>query len=832
MTEREELFRRAPRQPVNLGMLSLAVVAGCLLVACQSKTSGTCKSANTLLLRLKCKEGLPGANRTFATAIEVARLDELGMRVPGADIKETFDVDCDRTANNYEVRFGSVYTSGGRYSVRVTPTFGGIERIENGVADVVSLKEKCTTFDVELRAPSEVGAGGAGGDGDSVDAGGGGGNGNPLGRGAACSNAAECLSGFCTDGRCCDSACGETCFACDLESAPGLCTPVPEGKMGRKDKACADEGISSCGTSGLCDGKGGCARYPEGAVCVPGKCEVDGFVGRKECRGGLCQDLAYACEPFACSPTGDACLSICESTAQCSGTNVCANKSCGTLPNGRECTGDQACTSGHCEDGICCDSSCDGACKACNLAGSLGVCTNVSKGIDDPHDVCKKTLTVTCGQTGTCDGDGKCELYAAGTECKAGTCNGTAEVKPSTCNGQGDCVSAGEVQCPPAKCISNACVLVCKSDGDCIAPSRCGADGRCGKSGKGVTCQSNDQCQSGHCSDKVCCDTACGGICESCNGAGNCVPDSVGTLPTVSDCAPAVCSGNLFTPASSCDGRRACTSPNQDTCGAFLCNNSGCRKSCSRDGDCAAGAYCTQTKCETKKGAGQTCGGPGECSSGNCVDDRCCSASTCGTCTRCGQSGSCEAVVNQVWKNDCAANQICLGANQCADVCTFPDPVLDKWVRDKIGKASGPIFPNDVKDIFQIQIEDGYAALRSLDGLECFPLIYFVYVSGTNLVDIDVIPKLKHLVEIGLYNNDISDISGLAGGGVEIGFDLSGNKITDLSPLTSFSFSDLTQPGSLNLSGNNYPCDAEQTAVLRQIEGGLLPDVLVSDCDI
>ena len=51
-----------------------------------------------------------------------------------------------------------------------------------------------------------------------------------------------------------------------------------------------------------------------------------------------------------------------------------------------ECVADQAlgtdcllgsqCESGHCVDGKCCENACTGACRACNVAGSFGTCTN------------------------------------------------------------------------------------------------------------------------------------------------------------------------------------------------------------------------------------------------------------------------------------------------------------------------------------------------------------------------------------------------------------------------------------------------------------------------
>ncbi len=63
------------------------------------------------------------------------------------------------------------------------------------------------------------------------------------------------------------------------------------------------------------------------------------------------------------------------------------------------CTTDGDCDTGHCVDGLCCETSKCGTCQACNVdAGSAGTCTNVPAGKRDPD---------SCG--GTCDGNGSCK---------------------------------------------------------------------------------------------------------------------------------------------------------------------------------------------------------------------------------------------------------------------------------------------------------------------------------------------------------------------------------------------------------------------------------------
>jgi hypothetical protein len=52
----------------------------------------------------------------------------------------------------------------------------------------------------------------------------------PLGPGEACASPAECLSGFCVDGVCCNQACTEPGAVCNASGAPGFCrqaAPAP-----------------------------------------------------------------------------------------------------------------------------------------------------------------------------------------------------------------------------------------------------------------------------------------------------------------------------------------------------------------------------------------------------------------------------------------------------------------------------------------------------------------------------------------------------------------------------------------------------------------------------
>jgi len=45
-----------------------------------------------------------------------------------------------------------------------------------------------------------------------------------------------------------------------------------------------------------------------------------------------------------------------------------------TLGLGETCSSDGDCDLGHCVDGVCCNTTCEGTCNRCNVAGSIGTC--------------------------------------------------------------------------------------------------------------------------------------------------------------------------------------------------------------------------------------------------------------------------------------------------------------------------------------------------------------------------------------------------------------------------------------------------------------------------
>jgi len=234
----------------------------------------------------------------------------------------------------------------------------------------------------------------------------------------------------------------------------------------------------------------------------------------------------------------------------------------------------------------------------------------------------------------------------------------------------------------------------------------------------GAACTLNGECTSLHCVDGVCCNTACGGLCEACTAAktggadGTCAPVTSNTDPdnecaqddpstcgknglcngakacakwdNSTVCAPQVCENGTQT-EHKCDGSGTCVAAVQTACTPYVCGANACLTTCASDTDCVSTHYCdvaTSPKvCKPKVAQGAVCAADNQCSSGHCVDGVCCDSACGGLCEACsaaktgGVDGICAPVAsNTDPDNDCAQdppgtcgqNGLCDGAKACA----------------------------------------------------------------------------------------------------------------------------------------------------------------------
>ncbi|AKT40014.1 kelch repeat-containing protein [Chondromyces crocatus] len=415
--------------------------------------------------------------------------------------------------------------------------------------------------------------------------------------GQACSTAIECLSGFCADGVCCNTACGggspTDCQACSMATG----API--------------EGV--------------CTILDSSVTCRPSQGECD--------PAEVCNGAQPLCPTNVTAPDGSACAG-----------GTCTNGTCvtGSKGPGEACAGPAECSSGFCTDGVCCQTACDAACQACNLSGN-GTCMPAAAGEQDlcgPGRVCNATGTCTkgpgeaCATAAECTSgfctDGVCCTSACGNACQACNVPGSIGICAPTAAGQQDLCPLGSV---------------CDNLGAC-------------KKSLGQPCQTALDCGSGFCSDNVCCDGACSTSCVACSTAkkgggqnGLCGPVAVGTDPdddcaveiatcgntgacngsgacqkrqAGTPCSPASCNGpEILNPVDTCDGQGQCVDTAPQDCGAYRCVGQACLSQCFVDQECLTRAYCSGGTCSLKLPVGQPCTMNKACLSDACLSRVC-----------------------------------------------------------------------------------------------------------------------------------------------------------------------------------------------------------------
>lgn len=124
-----------------------------------------------------------------------------------------------------------------------------------------------------------------------------------------------------------------------------------------------------------------------------------------------------------------------------------------------------------------------GACLAAPTAANTALPPEAQDGGD-----CKKTVCDGAGGTLTIADDA--DAPASTDDCKQSACSGGVPTAANTADGTPCSNGAG-------KC----------SSGECKLP-------------EGHACTTDTECQTGFCTDKVCCNSRCGGVCSSCALAG------------------------------------------------------------------------------------------------------------------------------------------------------------------------------------------------------------------------------------------------------------------------------------------------------------------------
>ena len=235
--------------------------------------------------------------------------------------------------------------------------------------------------------------------------------------GASCGGAGECVSGFCTDGVCCESTCSGTCQACaavKTGSVNGTCGPIMANTD--PDSECA---LAECDGTGACEVALGVACTQD-SQCVSGEC-VDGVCCGMACDGG-CQACNTAGSVGTCinhaadTDPENAC------TAECNGAGLCE------VADGNGCYGDTDCESGFCNSTTmlcatptCMDTFTNGDETDVDCGGSCAATCDTGEGCISPLDCTSQVCTGNTCQAPTCF-DGVRNGDETGIDCGNATC--------------------------------------------------------------------------------------------------------------------------------------------------------------------------------------------------------------------------------------------------------------------------------------------------------------------------------------------------------------------------------------------------------------------------
>ncbi len=199
---------------------------------------------------------------------------------------------------------------------------------------------------------------------------------------------------------------------------------------------------------------------PAPTECSTFACKPDGtWTAANKNVGDVCSNGPMG-EPRACDKQG-MCASCMNKVDfdKCkmnSSPSPCPVKLCG----GATSSSATDCQSGFLADGVCCDTTCTGECKSCNVAGMIGTCTNVPfYEVDNSYTDPVFMTPAKCDSVSRCNGMGKClKIIGKGCTADADCISGKCAAPVNVCLG-----AKGEPCTNGANCISG----VCNANGFC-----------------------------------------------------------------------------------------------------------------------------------------------------------------------------------------------------------------------------------------------------------------------------------------------------------------------------------------------------------------------------
>ncbi|MEZ4221462.1 MAG: hypothetical protein R3B13_11095 [Polyangiaceae bacterium] len=519
---------------------------------------------------------------------------------------------------------------------------------------------------------------------------------------------------------------------CQSGSCLVLCSPLTASVQCDDQNPCTDDACLPC-SKPECKGQGECGHSALSGMPTPGASQTTGDCHEVRCVEGKSED---AVDPFDIPEDGNECTddvcnkgvpvnepvakgTSCEAVRICNGAGKCVD--CST---DSECGGttQNDCWTPACKLGACVQNNVTsgtplpagqqtaGDCRVlvCNGSGSSTSQADPTDLPDDNNPCTDDTCVGTSPShpklpAGTPCGNGQ-SCTSSGTCCAPTTCAAAGKTCGSMSDGCGTTLNCGTCASGDT-CSGNVCGCQNGFKGGSETDVDCGGLA-CGKCATGLKCLASSDCVSGNCVDGVCCNQPCTGTCQACistktgqttgtcaNVTNNSDPDNECTAtasstcgttgmcvngacafhPSGTVCGAASCSGNVESPADTCNGSGTCVDGGQTTCaGSYVCSGGKCqtcgdgvKNGTETDVDCGGGGTCA--KCVN----GKKCTSGADCSSNACIDGYCCNTTCTATCMACnvaGKLGTCSPVpANQDPLDECPGQKTCNGAGACAN---------------------------------------------------------------------------------------------------------------------------------------------------------------------
>jgi len=237
----------------------------------------------------------------------------------------------------------------------------------------------------------------------------------PLATGLPCTKNAACVSGFCADGTCCESACGDACAACDQPGLAGKCLPV-KGAPHHVGVSCPGGGGTDACAQSLCDGKDTtkCAAFVGSDVsCRAASCASAQGTTAASCDGsGKCPAAdTKPCSNFLqCNAKGDACLNECVSDKDCLTGYSCQKGVCSVV--GDTCSVDRLTvvhkdgTNTPCAPYFCNGALCSQSCASTADCQNGSVCDGTNHCVASSSQGGGSSKSGGCSSSGSSGGEG------------------------------------------------------------------------------------------------------------------------------------------------------------------------------------------------------------------------------------------------------------------------------------------------------------------------------------------------------------------------------------------------------------------------------------------